>query len=69
MRFDGRDITGMPPQARCRAGIGRTYQIPHPFEKLTVFENLLVAAVFGRGTTRSRGGRSPAARCSSGWVC
>ena len=34
---------------RCRAGIGRSYQIPHPFETLTVFENLLVAAVHGRG--------------------
>jgi branched-chain amino acid transport system ATP-binding protein len=30
------------------AGIGRAYQIPHPFENLTVFENLLVAAVHGR---------------------
>ena len=34
---------------RCRAGIGRSYQIPQPFENLTVFENLLVAAVHGRG--------------------
>ena len=35
--------------ARCTAGIGRTFQIPQPFEKLTVFENLLVAAAFGSG--------------------
>ena len=34
---------------RCIAGIGRSYQIPHPFENLTVFENLLVGAVYGRG--------------------
>ena len=46
--FDGRDITGAPPRARCVAGIGRSFQIPHPFENLTVFENLLVAAVHGR---------------------
>src|SRR6185312_13585130 len=45
IRFDGRDLAGMPPQRRCRAGIGRTYQIPQPFEKLTVFENLLVGAI------------------------
>jgi branched-chain amino acid transport system ATP-binding protein len=32
------------------AGIGRSFQIPHPFEKLTVLENLLVAAAYGRGT-------------------
>jgi branched-chain amino acid transport system ATP-binding protein len=46
--FDGRDITRAPPRVRCIAGIGRSFQIPHPFENLTVFENLLVAAVHGR---------------------
>jgi branched-chain amino acid transport system ATP-binding protein len=51
IRFDGRDLVGTPAQARCRAGIGRTHQIPQPFEKLTVFENLLVGAVFGRRKT------------------
>jgi branched-chain amino acid transport system ATP-binding protein len=45
--LDGRDITAQPPHRRCRAGIGRSYQIPHPFSGMTVFENLLVAAVFG----------------------
>lgn len=45
--FDGVDVTRQPPMARCLAGIGRTFQIPQPFEKLTVFENLLVAAAFG----------------------
>jgi len=51
IRFDGRDLAGLPPQGRCRAGIGRTHQIPQPFEKLTVFENLLVGAVHGRHKT------------------
>jgi branched-chain amino acid transport system ATP-binding protein len=46
--FDGNDITGAPPRQRCIAGIGRSFQIPHPFENLTVFENLLVAAIHGR---------------------
>jgi branched-chain amino acid transport system ATP-binding protein len=48
IRFDSRDITQAPPRARCIAGIGRSFQIPHPFENLTVFENLLVAAIHGR---------------------
>ena len=48
IRFDGRDLLKQPPQERCRAGIGRTHQIPQPFENLTVFENLLVGAVHGR---------------------
>ena len=47
IRFSGNDITRTPPMVRCTAGIGRTFQIPQPFEKLTVFENLLVAAAFG----------------------
>jgi branched-chain amino acid transport system ATP-binding protein len=51
IRFDGRDLGDTPPQGRCRAGIGRTHQIPQPFEKLTVFENLLVGAVHGRHKT------------------
>ncbi len=49
IRFDGRDITPAPPRARCIAGIGRSFQIPRPFENITVFENLLVAAIHGRG--------------------
>ncbi|MBT3992310.1 MAG: ABC transporter ATP-binding protein [Rhodospirillaceae bacterium] len=47
--FDGQDMTGLPAYARCRAGIGRSYQIPHPFGGMTVFENLLVGAAFGGG--------------------
>ncbi|PSJ59566.1 ABC transporter ATP-binding protein [Kumtagia ephedrae] len=47
IRFAGAEVTRQPPMARCLAGIGRTFQIPQPFEKLTVFENLLVAAAFG----------------------
>jgi branched-chain amino acid transport system ATP-binding protein len=48
IRLEGRDITAARPHQRCKAGIGRSYQIPRPFENLTVFENLLVAAVHGR---------------------
>ncbi len=44
VRFDGRDVTGVPPHARTRAGVGRTYQVPRPFEHLTAFENVLVCA-------------------------
>jgi branched-chain amino acid transport system ATP-binding protein len=47
--FKGQDITKMPAHKVCHLGIGRTYQIPQPFVTLTVRENLLVSAVFGRG--------------------
>jgi branched-chain amino acid transport system ATP-binding protein len=49
--FAGTDIAAKPPHTRSRLGIGRTYQIPHPFANMTVFENALVGAIFGAGQT------------------
>jgi branched-chain amino acid transport system ATP-binding protein len=43
----GADVTKLKPHERCRRGIGRSYQIARPFGGLTVFENVLVAALFG----------------------
>ena len=51
--FEDRDITYLPAYARCRLGIGRSYQIPRPFGRMTVFENLLVAAAFATGKSES----------------
>ena len=51
--LEGRDITGLPPEQRCRAGLGRSFQIPLPFEHLSVFENLSVAALFGGGMSQA----------------
>jgi branched-chain amino acid transport system ATP-binding protein len=47
--FAGSDITHLPPERRCRLGIGRSFQIPQPFAGMSVFENLVVAAAFGAG--------------------
>jgi branched-chain amino acid transport system ATP-binding protein len=47
--FAGVDITHRPKYERSRQGMGRTFQIPRPFEKMTVFENVLVGATHGRG--------------------
>jgi branched-chain amino acid transport system ATP-binding protein len=47
--LDGADVTRQPAHARCRRGIGRTSQIPRPFEGLTVFENVLIGSTFGAG--------------------
>jgi branched-chain amino acid transport system ATP-binding protein len=47
--YQSRDITRLRAWDRCRAGIGRTYQIPKPFRHMTVFENVLVAALHGGG--------------------
>jgi branched-chain amino acid transport system ATP-binding protein len=45
--FEGREMTHMRPWERCRAGIGRTYQIPKPFTHMSVYENVLAAAASG----------------------
>jgi branched-chain amino acid transport system ATP-binding protein len=58
--FEGSDMTAKAPYARSRLGIGRSYQIPHPFANMTVFENLLVGAIFGGGMTE----RASYARCN-----
>jgi branched-chain amino acid transport system ATP-binding protein len=52
VRFAGRTVTRLDSAARCRLGIGRTYQVPRPFGDMTVFENLLVAAQQGGGLRR-----------------
>jgi branched-chain amino acid transport system ATP-binding protein len=49
VHYDGRDITTLKAHQRCRAGIGRSYQVPQPFGNMTVFENLVTAACFGGG--------------------
>ena len=46
--FKDREITRLSPHAICRLGIARTYQIVRPFPTLTVLENVVVAATFGR---------------------
>jgi len=40
VRFCGADIAGLPAYRVAHAGIGRTYQIPRPFKKLSVLENV-----------------------------
>lgn len=46
--YEGQEITNISPHRRCHMGIGRSYQIPHPFAQMTVFENLLVGGAFGK---------------------
>lgn len=47
VKLEGREIGGLAPTRICHAGIARTYQIPRPFRKLTLLENVAVAAYFG----------------------
>ena len=54
MEFCGEDITGMSPLALSRRGIGRTFQTLQVFGKLSVRDNLIVAAQEFKGTLPAR---------------
>jgi branched-chain amino acid transport system ATP-binding protein len=58
--FGGTTVNRLDPGARCRLGIGRTYQVPRPFGGMTVFENVLMAAQQG-GRLRGSESRGEAA--------
>jgi branched-chain amino acid transport system ATP-binding protein len=49
------DVSHRGAPERCRRGLARTYQVPRPFDGLSVFENALVAARFGGRRTGSAG--------------
>jgi branched-chain amino acid transport system ATP-binding protein len=49
IRFKGGEIGGLSAHRICRNGIARTFQIPRPFRKLSLLENVTLAAYFGNG--------------------
>jgi branched-chain amino acid transport system ATP-binding protein len=49
IRFHGREIGGKPPHRIINSGIGRTFQIPRPFRRLTLFDNVVLAGFYGQG--------------------
>jgi len=54
IRFEGADIGGLPAHTICRGGIARTFQIPKPFRKLSLLENVALAAHYGASAGISR---------------
>jgi branched-chain amino acid transport system ATP-binding protein len=57
IQFRGADVTSLPAAERCRLGIVRTHQIPQPFNGMTVFENVFVAATNGGRFQREEANR------------
>ncbi len=47
--FKGKEITKLPPNQRAQLGIARTHQIVKPLDDLSVVENVMVGACFGKG--------------------
>lgn len=48
IRFRSQELAGLTPDAICHHGVARTFQIPRPFRKLSILENVAVAVHFGR---------------------
>jgi len=49
VRFEGSELAGSIPAAICHRGIARTFQIPRPFRKLSLIDNVALAAFYGHG--------------------
>jgi branched-chain amino acid transport system ATP-binding protein len=47
IRLRGDEIGGLTPDRICHLGIARTFQIPRPFRKLSILDNVAVAAHYG----------------------
>ncbi len=47
IRFRGEEIAGLTPNQICHHGIARTFQIPRPFRKLPILDNVALAAHYG----------------------
>lgn len=56
--YEGRDITRLAQDKRSRLGLARTFQVPRPFRSMTILENVVLAARFGKG------GRPHDSRCA-----
>jgi branched-chain amino acid transport system ATP-binding protein len=49
IRFRGHEIAGHSPHSIINGGIGRTFQIPRPFRRLSLFDNVALAGFYGQG--------------------
>ena len=49
IKFEGREIAGEAPHRIVNLGIGRTFQIPRPFRRLSILENVVLAGFYGQG--------------------
>jgi branched-chain amino acid transport system ATP-binding protein len=62
IRFKDKEIGGLPAHAICHQGIARTFQIPRPFRKLSLLENVALAAYYGEAGRISRADATQRAR-------
>jgi branched-chain amino acid transport system ATP-binding protein len=49
IRLEGHEIAGLAPHRIINRGVGRTFQIPRPFRRLSILENVMLAGFYGQG--------------------
>ncbi len=49
IEFKGEDVVGLKPHDICMRGISRTFQLVRTFLNLSVYDNIILGALFGRG--------------------
>jgi len=52
--YEGKNIVGLSPNSICRRGIARTFQLVRVFPSMTVFENVLIGAIYGNRSGKKR---------------
>jgi branched-chain amino acid transport system ATP-binding protein len=61
--FKGHEIAGLPAHKVCKLGVARTFQIPQPFQNMSVLENIGVASLFGHSSSSQRNLGDPEEVC------
>ena len=54
IRYRGKNLLGLKPHRICRRGIARTFQLVRIFPTMTVLENVLVGAKYGKRSTKKK---------------
>ncbi len=66
VRFNGEEITGLPPYAVCARGLCRTFQVAKPFPGISVHRNVLMGALLRRPDPADAARRADEVLCSVG---
>jgi branched-chain amino acid transport system ATP-binding protein len=53
VRFDGRDLAGMNAHQRTRLGMARSFQLPRPFNSMTIADNIRIPLIYTVNARRS----------------
>ena len=62
--FENQEVSELPAHKRCHLGIGRTFQLVRPLPGLSLAENVMVGALFGKGLGKREARRKAEELCA-----